>query len=803
MRELKNEGASSMKEKQKVTCTLLAATLVLHLVAEVPSVYAGSNQESPSKPPTTSSGWEEPKSGWEEPASGSKEPPSWFEETESDHPTPPPPPDSKPKDPPSDALAPDLEDLLSKWEILPKKARDLIIGIIEFFTSDEKPEEKPKEKPKPPQPEPDKFSFQPEIVSKAMSTPLISFADQERGTNQSIAYQAKSFYFLVLTTHFNPEAKDTSGKLVKDQALAHIRNLISGGKEPHASGNLAGWSHNMVAQTLVLSKNTPAIWNSLSSEEKTKIDWLMKALAIAANWGFHDSNDFSTGLDQGGNFKKTFNPNYRNGYGNVVIATSLYFGSKELNTIYTSFQYDEYMKQLKQYGFTNITSTWEKTGKELMENGGQDTFGGSGKGVKQPFTYQQVPLDQLFGIFEKLALFTYDQVVTDSGADGKAYILSQKSSPYKGKKGMMREFNSKDSGGPRSDALYCYESWMNQIPTRTNLQLLGHWGDGSAQKNVEELMDIGSKDLIFKLEQGYHSYSLGTEKDVTVKEASDRGYDFDKEIWDRYINGKSPSPPQDPGDPVKPPPPVITPPPSDSELNGEPLRRAKQLMSLFEHGTTDLTKGYSECYQLYDGRGYTCGIIGFTSGTGSVYEVTERYNEVVPNNLLSPYLDELKDKDGDDVSGLDGFTSAWKQSVKDPKFIEVQDEIAYKNYYKFAADHAKKVGIQTSLGKAIFYDSLIQHGDGDDPDSFQALIERTSKKMNGTPKSGIDERTWIFAFLDVRRADLEHAYEESTREEWAESVDRVDSLKEIANSGNFDLNGPIIFKWEGRSYKID
>jgi chitosanase len=164
-------------------------------------------------------------------------------------------------------------------------------------------------------------------------------------------------------------------------------------------------------------------------------------------------------------------------------------------------------------------------------------------------------------------------------------------------------------------------------------------------------------------------------------------------------------------------------------------------------------------------------------------------------------LPEDSDERGD-VSRLKGFKEAWESLGDDKVFRAIQDEVSDELYYQPAMNRASQVGIQTALGKAIFYDTIIQHGDGDDPDGLPALIALAKKKLGGTPKTGIDEKKWISIFLDVRRADLAHANDPDTREEWAKSVGRVDSLKQLVKSGNFDLNGPFKIEWEHEYYTI-
>lgn len=239
-------------------------------------------------------------------------------------------------------------------------------------------------------------------------------------------------------------------------------------------------------------------------------------------------------------------------------------------------------------------------------------------------------------------------------------------------------------------------------------------------------------------------------------------------------------------------------------LTDEQKRRIMQVTSLFENGTTTFQYGYVE--DLGDGRGYTCGRVGFTTGTGDAYEVVKRYTKRVPHNPLAKFLPELERlnsaDDSGDVTRLKGFPEAWKSLANDKVFRAVQDEVADEWYFQPAMKHAEDVGIHTALGEAVFYDTLIQHGDGDDPDGLPALITATKKKAGGLPKTGIDEKKWLATFLDVRKADLAHAHNADTREEWAKSVTRVDSLKQLLRSGNFDLTHSVSFAWEGEHYTI-
>jgi chitosanase len=104
---------------------------------------------------------------------------------------------------------------------------------------------------------------------------------------------------------------------------------------------------------------------------------------------------------------------------------------------------------------------------------------------------------------------------------------------------------------------------------------------------------------------------------------------------------------------------------------------------------------------------------------------------------------------------------------------------------------ANKDNVQTGLGKCIFYDTVIQHGNGDDLDSISAIIRRTEQIEGGIVDA--NEAQWVQVFLKTRRHVLIHPRNKENRNQikWKESVERVDILLELAEMANWDLNGPI------------
>ncbi len=227
-------------------------------------------------------------------------------------------------------------------------------------------------------------------------------------------------------------------------------------------------------------------------------------------------------------------------------------------------------------------------------------------------------------------------------------------------------------------------------------------------------------------------------------------------------------------------------------LTDEQLRRADELVSVFENSTTEIQYAYAE--DLGDGRGITSGRAGFTTATCDALEVVERYTAQDPDNGLAPFVPELERlcrTGSDDTTGLpaDEYVAAWTAAAEDPAFRSVQDGVVEEEYYDPALAIADEVGLTTALARAALYDTAIQHGVGDDPDGLAALVERTSAAV-GTPEEA-GEAAWLDAFLDQRTATLLAPADEATTEAWSESVSRVECLRSIAAAGNLDLDGPI------------
>jgi hypothetical protein len=341
-------------------------------------------------------------------------------------------------------------------------------------------------------------------INAAVAAPLIAFAaptssDPRPGTSPSDILAAKALYYLALVDFYEPGATASSGTTVQSALLAQVANLVAGGHEPDADGGLEGWAHAPVAEALLLLKDGPS-WNQVPSAEQAKVTLLMEALGFAGNYTYNDANNFSSGICGFGDFSKTNNPNYQDGYVDVELAAIQYFGAQAWDTMLQNFNDATFAAQLDAAGLTNA--------------GGCYTIAGSAANaaIDQPFVWMGHPATDPMGIWNQLAADTFDLTVTSSvtgvssGATVTAHIADNTTSPQQGMCCMGHEFDSTDSSGLRSSALYVYEGWMNVTGSRVAMSALGDFACSAATSAAQ--YDVGSQDLIYKLDHGYISYAL-------------------------------------------------------------------------------------------------------------------------------------------------------------------------------------------------------------------------------------------------------------------------------------------------------
>lgn len=220
------------------------------------------------------------------------------------------------------------------------------------------------------------------------------------------------------------------------------------------------------------------------------------------------------------------------------------------------------------------------------------------------------------------------------------------------------------------------------------------------------------------------------------------------------------------------------------------------LVSSAENSSLDSKAQYAFIKDIGDGRGYTAGVIGFTSGTGDLLEVVKRYDALKPaKNPLKKFIPALEKVNGTPShKGLGkAFVKAWKLAAKDSEMFSAQDSVLNAMYYNPAFDYAKKDGLSI-LGAFVYYDALVVHGPGDDGDSFGGIRQAALSMSNPPSKQG-DETEWLNAFLSARTIIMK-------KEEAHSDLSRIIAQKKFIAEKNFTLTLPLSWEMYGDKFLL-
>ena len=225
-----------------------------------------------------------------------------------------------------------------------------------------------------------------------------------------------------------------------------------------------------------------------------------------------------------------------------------------------------------------------------------------------------------------------------------------------------------------------------------------------------------------------------------------------------------------------------------SDLDPALKARIKSITNVFEVGKVEADYAYVE--DLKDGRGFTVTNYGFVTKEREVADVIARLLAKVPDAPLKAFLPRLPPKArGANTKALKDFPAAWMSAANaSADLADACEQVADKLYFNPAMAAAEEFGMASPLGRAIVYDTALQHGDGNDKDSLRAIYKRTRA---ATANAGeIAETDLLYAFLEVRRDVLLHPANKATAKGWRESVTRVDALENILNE-NPQLASPV------------
>jgi len=227
----------------------------------------------------------------------------------------------------------------------------------------------------------------------------------------------------------------------------------------------------------------------------------------------------------------------------------------------------------------------------------------------------------------------------------------------------------------------------------------------------------------------------------------------------------------------------------------DPVKReiAMELIASAENSTLAWYDRYDYIEDIGDERGYTGGLVGFTSGTHDMLMLVERYTKTAPGNPLAAYLPALRAVDGTDShEGLgEGFEEAWRAEAASPGFQQAQRDEVDRLYFEPAVEQALADGLGV-LGQFIYFDAMVMHGD-----SGFASIRDTAVRARATPADGGDQVEFLHAFLDAREDEMraEAAHEDTSRVGTAQ--------RKFLDEGDLSLEPPLRWSVYGDPYEIE
>lgn len=236
------------------------------------------------------------------------------------------------------------------------------------------------------------------------------------------------------------------------------------------------------------------------------------------------------------------------------------------------------------------------------------------------------------------------------------------------------------------------------------------------------------------------------------------------------------------------------------------MEMAFEINSTAENGTLAWTSAYDYIEDIEDQRGYTAGLVGFCSGTGDMLILVQEYTAAAPGNPLSGYLPGLQACAtigyGPGASAAaathlgPAYMAAWEDAAtSDPAFRAAQRAFRQRVYWDDCLVQALADGVGP-LGLALHYDILVNHGIGNNAQSYGGIIAAARASASKPPSQGGDEAAYLTELCDLRDAVLIG---------WGDYQEdgRSHMFRGLIDGGHLDLLGPVSFSVYGTPYTIN
>jgi len=306
--------------------------------------------------------------------------------------------------------------------------------------------------------------------------------------------------------------------------LEQLRAVLVGDAAICGNGGYSAQHERIYTTAVILAKNTPEVWSQLTTEERHKIDLLMQASLVGACVSINDKmfNDKTRNraitMDGDTNYYRDWNPNHREGCIGGIIMGAAYFGPDEAIKFLDAYDHDKFVQQLKD---AKLDNPYKIFSGELPHKNSQGRLTSEQiNDAVHGFTYYGLTPADAMKVYLGLTKYTYGATVhaglnDGEGIDGAGRIVSGADElPNKGRKGMLKEFNAID-GGRRSCAHYAYDGFRPNLANMLALVASGQFEfDNPEWREALALIKVGTEDLFYKLDKGYHGYANLKDKGV-------------------------------------------------------------------------------------------------------------------------------------------------------------------------------------------------------------------------------------------------------------------------------------------------
>lgn len=208
-------------------------------------------------------------------------------------------------------------------------------------------------------------------------------------------------------------------------------------------------------------------------------------------------------------------------------------------------------------------------------------------------------------------------------------------------------------------------------------------------------------------------------------------------------------------------------------------KTVQAIINIFETGKVQ--GDYSNVtFVSSDPGGLTYGRSQTTLMSGNLFKLIKAYCEAENAKFatdLRPYLSQLEAKDRR-LNTNSNFRNLLQKAGQDSVMQNTQDTFFDEVYWNPSVQYANSMGIQSPLGMAVVYDSVV-HG------SWKEMRDRTIQNV-GTA-ANIGEQSWIKHYIDTRRSWLANHQIQLLRK----TVYRMDAFKDLIVDRKWDLSLPL------------